>query len=106
MSRVKRYLARLAVLVCMITGSVIMIATPAQAANWAPTIPYPGGCHPTCAYYMYRGEHLVNDRDPGNYHLEMQNDGNLVLYSNSRACWATNTISRGYYVKYSYDGHL
>ena len=89
----------------MITGVVALTATQAQAANWNPTIPYPGGCHPTCAYYMYRGEHLVNDRD-GYYHLEMQPDGNLVFYSNSHVCWASNTVGLGYYVKYSYDGHL
>ncbi|GGP45993.1 hypothetical protein [Streptomyces abikoensis] len=40
----------------------------------------------------------------GGYRLEMQYDGNLVLYSGSRACWASGTDgTNGVYAKFSGD---
>ncbi|WP_116212108.1 hypothetical protein [Streptomyces olivoreticuli] len=40
----------------------------------------------------------------GGYRLEMQYDGNLVLYSPSRACWASGTDGTdGVYAKFSGD---
>ncbi|WP_371656547.1 MULTISPECIES: hypothetical protein [unclassified Streptomyces] len=49
---------------------------------------------------MIPGECLRN----GGYRLEMQYDGNLVLYSGSRACWASGTNGTdGVYAKFSGD---
>ncbi|MBD0743171.1 hypothetical protein [Streptomyces sp. CBMA152] len=49
---------------------------------------------------MLPGQCLRN----GGYRFEMQYDGNLVLYSGSRACWASGTDGTdGVYAKYSGD---
>ncbi|UGQ12974.1 hypothetical protein LO772_04955 [Yinghuangia sp. ASG 101] len=43
----------------------------------------------------------------GGYRLEMQYDGNLVLYSGSRACWASGTDGTdGVYAEYSGDWQI
>jgi hypothetical protein len=39
--------------------------------------------------YLFQGQRVVGDA--GYYHLEMQTDGNLVLYAQSTAIWATGT---------------
>lgn len=52
---------------------------------------------------MLPGQCLRN----GGYRLEMQYDGNLVLYSDSRACWASGTDGTdGVYAMYSGDWKL
>ncbi|MDI2129923.1 hypothetical protein [Yinghuangia seranimata] len=43
----------------------------------------------------------------GGYRLEMQYDGNLVLYSGGRACWSSGTDGTdGVYAEYSGDWKL
>ncbi|HSA49659.1 MAG TPA: hypothetical protein VLH10_06045 [Yinghuangia sp.] len=43
----------------------------------------------------------------GGYRFEMQYDGNLVLYSGSRACWASGTDGTdGVYAEYSGDWQI
>lgn len=52
---------------------------------------------------MLPGQCLRN----GGYRLEMQYDGNLVLYSGPRVCWASGTDGTdGVYAKYSGDWKL
>ncbi|MFK8906520.1 hypothetical protein [Streptomyces sp. YS-3] len=52
---------------------------------------------------MLPGQCLRN----GGYRLEMQYDGNLVLYSGSRVCWASGTDGTdGVYAKFSGDWKL
>lgn len=52
---------------------------------------------------MLPGQCLTN----GGYRLEMQYDGNLVLYSGGRACWSSGTDGTdGVYANYSGDWAL
>lgn len=52
---------------------------------------------------MLPGQCLQN----GGYRFEMQYDGNLVLYSGGRACWASGTDGTdGVYAEYSGDWQL
>src|SRR5689334_13867162 len=104
-SGIRKHLARFAILVCAATGMVAISASPAMAANWDPVIPYPA----SGSVYMWPGQHLtIQSNYPGSpYHLEMQGDGNLVLYSNSRACWGSNTqYWYNAYARYSSNGHF
>jgi hypothetical protein len=103
---IRKHLARFAILICAMTGVVTISASPAMAQNWDPVIPYPGSC---CTYFMWPGEHLTIESvyEGSPYHLEMQGDGNLVLYSGSHPCWGSGTQGwYGAYARYSWDGHL
>lgn len=43
----------------------------------------------------------------GQYHLDMQTDGNLVLYSGTEPCWASDTVGvEGAYAQYSGDWQI
>lgn len=55
---------------------------------------------------LTKGRALTSDN--GYYSLQMQSDGNLVLYRNSpwRALWASNTVGRGEFVTMQADGNL
>jgi hypothetical protein len=59
---------------------------------------------------LYPGQMLVS---PGcYYHLDMQTDGNLVIYGDGRGAsstsdkWATNTVGRGAYAVMQEDGNF
>lgn len=49
--------------------------------------------------WMFPGETLANGSSMrsrnGQYQLNVQNDGNLVLYRQGRPIWSTNTMGRG-----------
>jgi hypothetical protein len=75
------------------------VLTTAGQATAAPA----GGCRGDGTSFTDRripGHCLQN----GGYRLEMQYDGNLVLYSGGRACWASGTDGTdGVYAKFSGD---
>ena len=59
--------------------------------------------------YLLRNEWLETYLPDGSYvELDMQLDGNLVLYNDHirGACWASNTVGRGAKAYYGWDGFL
>lgn len=55
--------------------------------------------------YLFPGQRLA--ASGCYYHLDMQSDGNLVVYAGaSRPLWATNTVRRGAYAVMQTDGNL
>ena len=54
--------------------------------------------------YLFAGQSLVGSSCY--VHLDMQSDGNLVLYYGSQAAWATNTVGSGAYAEMQTDGNF
>ena len=76
-------------------GALCLTGLPSKAA--AENL-YPG-------QYLYAGQRLVAGANCF-YHLDMQSDGNLVLYAGGTPYWATNTAGRGAYALMQRDGNF
>ncbi|MEV6548557.1 hypothetical protein AB0M57_07560 [Streptomyces sp. NPDC051597] len=92
-----------------------LLATATSSAWPVSAVPAPAAASPAVRAADCRGVGTAfNDRllpgqclRNGGYRLEMQYDGNLVLYSGGRACWASGTDGTdGVYAKFSGDWKL
>ncbi|MGK4579312.1 hypothetical protein [Kitasatospora sp. HPMI-4] len=93
-------------------ASLAMVAAPAaDAASVSPhSFPYACGYGGPASSYRIGPDTRI---DPGTtycvigYELAMQNDGNLVIYSESGALWSSGTWGHsGAYAKFQLDGNL
>ncbi|MER5884131.1 hypothetical protein ABT160_09900 [Streptomyces sp. NPDC001941] len=88
-------------LACLLLATVAATIAPAAAPHGAQA--HAADCRGIGSSFSDRllpGQCLRN----GNNRLEMQYDGNLVLYSGDRACWASGTEGTdGVYAQYSGD---
>ncbi|AOM76961.1 hypothetical protein [Pedobacter steynii] len=63
------------------------------------------------SFYAQRGGQntLIVRSNSGQYSLYIQQDGNLVLYNNSKGIWSTGVsqvLNQGYLVSFSQDGRI
>lgn len=86
--------------------AVLRIAASYLAAFWLASLPATAMADNLYAnQYLYAGQRLA-DTWGCYYHLEMQSDGNLVLYAGNSPYWATNTSGRGAYAVMQSDGNF
>ena len=104
--------AKTAVRVSMLAGSrsrastiVRVVAVYVAALCWAGLPTRAGAENLNAEQYLYAGQGLVGGGGCY-YHLDMQFDGNLVLYAGNTAYWATNTVGRGAYAVMQSDGNF